>query len=450
MAKAGAQAEGVDEKKRLPAGQVVAVAVGNALQFYDFLTYAFFASQIGLAFFPSRDPSASLLASLATFGAGFLTRPVGAVVIGRIADRIGRKPAMILSFSLMGASIVGLALTPPFAMIGLAAPALAIGFRLLQGFALGGEVGPSTAFLIEASPPSRRGFYVSLQSMTQDGAVLVAGLVGFGLSSVMTEGALEAWGWRAAFLLGAVIVPFGLLLRSRLAETLHEGAAVESDARGDRFLAYARIAIVGFVLLGSGTIVSYVLTYLTTYAETTLKMATSVAFTATIVQGLVGVLFDAPGGWLSDRFGRRSVMIIPWALLLCATLPCFWAISHFRTESALIWATALLTVFSSISGSSVLVAITESLPRSVRAGALGTIYALAISALGGSTQFIIADLIRVTRSPLAPAWYMAAAVAVGIAAMFFIGETAPARPAKKRTDTVRPTPPPLRRSPSQS
>ncbi|MGH6994020.1 MAG: MFS transporter, partial [Caulobacteraceae bacterium] len=166
MAKAPARAEWADEKRRLPAGQVVAVAVGNALQFYDFLTYAFFASQIGLAFFPSRDPSASLLASLAAFGAGFLTRPVGAVVIGRIADRIGRKPAMILSFSLMGASIVGLALTPPFAMIGLAAPILAIGFRLLQGFALGGEVGPSTAFLIEASPPSRRGFYVSLQSMT--------------------------------------------------------------------------------------------------------------------------------------------------------------------------------------------------------------------------------------------------------------------------------------------
>src|SRR6185436_5307642 len=147
-------------------------------------------------------------------------RPVGGVVIGRIGDRIGRKPAMVLSFTLMGMAMTVLALTPSYAQIGLAAPAMVILARLVQGFALGGEVGPSTAFLVEAAPPNRRGFFVSLQYMGQDTAVLFAGLIGFGLSSALSPGALDAWGWRVAFLIGAVIIPFGLMLRRALPETL--------------------------------------------------------------------------------------------------------------------------------------------------------------------------------------------------------------------------------------
>src|SRR6476619_3018834 len=169
----------------LPARQVLAVIAGNALEFYDFVTYAFFAAQIGRTFFPSDTPGASLLASLATFGAGFLTRPLGAWVIGRMGDRRGRKPAMLLSFTLIGIATIGLPLTPSYASIGVLAPILVIGFRLLQGFALGGEVGPSTAFMMEAAPPLRRGLYISLQSMSADGAVLVAGLIGFVLANSM-------------------------------------------------------------------------------------------------------------------------------------------------------------------------------------------------------------------------------------------------------------------------
>jgi MHS family citrate/tricarballylate:H+ symporter-like MFS transporter len=166
-----------EARATIPARQVAAVVIGNALEFYDFLTYAFFAVYIGRAFFPSDVPTASLLASLATFGAGFVTRPVGSLVIGRMGDRAGRRPAMVLSFSLMGLAIVGLALTPPQASIGVAAPILVIFFRMLQGFALGGEVGPTTAFLLEAAPPERRGFYAAFQSWTQDLSVLCAGLV---------------------------------------------------------------------------------------------------------------------------------------------------------------------------------------------------------------------------------------------------------------------------------
>src|SRR6185369_7837444 len=204
--------------QRLPVRQVLAVVAGNAIEFYDFVTYAFFAAQIGRTFFPSESPGASLLASLATFGAGFLTRPLGALVIGRYADRAGRKPAMLWSFWLMGIAVIGMPLVPAYSTIGVAAPLLVIAFRLLQGFALGGEVGPNTAFLMEAAPPRRRGFYVSMQATSADFAVLIAGLVGVALASFLDSAQLDAWGWRVALIPGAVIVPFGLYLRRSLLE----------------------------------------------------------------------------------------------------------------------------------------------------------------------------------------------------------------------------------------
>ncbi len=410
------------------ARQVASVVAGNALEFYDFITYSFFAVQIGQTFFPSGDAAASLLASLATFGAGFLTRPIGAIVIGRMADRVGRKPAMLLSFALMGVAIVGLALTPGYKTIGVAAPILAIVFRLIQGFALGGEVGPSTAFLIEAAPPKRRGLLVSLQYMGQDAAILSAGLMGVGLSSVMGAGALTDYGWRIAFLAGAVIVPFGLLLRRGLVETLHEAeAATAPPAVAGRPVTARRIAILALMMLAAGTTVGYVLDYLTTYATATLHMPVRLGFGATVVLGLTGVVFDPVGGWLSDRFGRKPVMIIPWVVLLMLIGPCFWAISHYRTGVVLLGATALLSVATSISSSSVLVAVTESLPKQVRSGTLALVYAVAISIFGGSAQFNVAWLTGALHSPLAPAGYMAIGVAVGLAAMLMMRETAPVK-----------------------
>src|SRR5690349_9807278 len=184
-------------RPRLTSAQIAAVASGNALEFYDFVTYSFFAVQIGRTLFPG-DASQSLILSLATFGVGFVSRPLGGLIIGRMADRRGRKPAMILSFAMMGIGIVGLALTPSYRVAGIAASILAVLFRLLQGFALGGEVGPNAAFLMEAAPPHRRGLYLSFHLATADAAVLVAGIVGLTLSTLLTAGQLDAWGWRGA------------------------------------------------------------------------------------------------------------------------------------------------------------------------------------------------------------------------------------------------------------
>jgi MHS family citrate/tricarballylate:H+ symporter-like MFS transporter len=423
---------------RISPGQIWAVTAGNALEFYDFVTYSFFAAQIGQCFFPSADPASSLLASLATFGAGFLTRPIGALVIGRFADRVGRKPAMLLSFSLMGAAIVGLALTPSRAAVGIAAPVLAVLFRLLQGFALGGEVGPSTAFLVEAAPPSRRGFYVSLQSMSQDFAVLVAGLMGVGLSSLLGPEALRDWGWRIALLLGAAIVPFGLALRRRLVETLD--AQSEADARPNapaptpavRRQA-ARIFILALMMLAGGTTVGYVLDYLTTYAATTLHMPARLAFGATVVLGITSVIFDPVGGWLSDRFGRRTVMILPWSLLAVLITPAFYLASHVRQAWGLFLAVAVMSILQAIATASMLTAIAESLPRRARSAGFALVYALAIAVFGGSAQFNVAWLTRVTHSPLAPGWYMVAGVVLGLAGMLAMRETAPVRPSGRVT-----------------
>ena len=405
----------------LPRRQVVAVVLGNALEFYDFITYSFFSAQIGRTFFPAATPAASLLASLATFGAGFLTRPLGALVIGRMGDRVGRKPAMLLSFGLIGVAIAGLACTPSFARIGVAAPVLVVMFRLLQGFALGGEVGPSAAFLAEAAPPLRRGFYISLWSMSADLAVLAAGLVGVTLSSFMDAQMLDDWGWRIAFLIGLAILPLGLILRRGLSETLHRPQAVVATT------SLRRIVPLGIALLAAATTTNYILDYLTTYAGSTLGMRATLAFGATAVLGLCSAGADVAGGTLSDRIGRKPAMIVPWCVLLALVYPAFWAIEHFRTGAALLGATAVLAVASCLATSVVLVSITESLPQAARSGSLALIYAVAISLFGGSTQFITAWLIDVTGNPLAPAWYMGGAVIVGLGAMLAMPETAPVR-----------------------
>jgi MFS family permease len=356
----------------VPARHIAAVVVGNALEFYDFLTYSFFAVYIGRAFFPSSDPSASLLASLATFGAGFVTRPIGALVIGRMGDRVGRKPAMILSFWLMGVAITGLALTPPHATIGIAAPALVIFFRMLQGFALGGEVGPTTAFLLEVAPPEQRGFYTAFQYWTQDVAVLVSGLAGFGLANILSEQQLQDFGWRIAFLAGAAIVPFGLALRRRLPETFHQRGRREHIP----LRPYLPVAVLGLMLLASGTIGAYIGDYMTTYAIATLHMPANIAFAATVVVGLCGVVFDLVSGALSDRIGRKRMMLIPGVLLLVSILPAFYAISHYRTTGTLLGATAVLSSLLSLSSVPMVIWITESLPAAIRSGSVAVIYAV--------------------------------------------------------------------------
>jgi MFS family permease len=413
----------------LKPSHVAAVAAGNALEFYDFLTYGFFAAQIGRTFFPSTVPNASLLAALATFGVGFLMRPVGAFVIGRLADKAGRKPAMLTSFGLMGLAVLVLALIPPYSRIGVVAPVLAIACRLVQGFALGGEVGPSTAFLMEASPPAVRGRSVAFQFVGQQIATLSSGVVGFTLAQAMPD-RLDTLGWRIAMLLGLVIVPFAVILRNRLAETLGEGRAAEAASGAARMPALPRIVVIGIVLLAGSTTTTYLGNYMTTYATETLHMGKAVGFSATIVVGLCGATGALAGGIASDRFGRKPVMMIPWGLLALSLIPLFTTLANLRTAPALLLAAGLPALATQFSNAAILTSVCEGLPQAIRGRTLGLVYAVAISVFGGSTQFTVAWLTGVTHSPLAPAWYATAAIAISFMAMLLLPETAPAR-AKK-------------------
>jgi MHS family citrate/tricarballylate:H+ symporter-like MFS transporter len=407
---------------RMPARDVAAVVVGNGLEFYDFIAYAFFALQISRTFFPASTPGTSLLLSLATFGAGFLMRPLGAAVLGRLADRVGRRPAMLVSFSLMGIGMVGLALTPSYRSIGLAAPLLVIAWRLLQGFSVGGEVGPSLAYLVEAAPRERRGLYSSLQPMTADAAAFCSGAVGLALSSALTPAQLDDFGWRIAFLLGAAIVPVGLMLRRALPEPQAGTEPPSGTASG-----YRRVAALGFGMLAAGTVIGYVQDYLTTYAADTLGMSPRLAFTATMVSALSMMCCDPLGGWLSDRLGRRPVMIVSMALLAACTYPAFLAIVHFHSAEVFFGACVLLGLLTGLNQGPVVAALAESLPRQVRGRTLSLVYALAIAVFGGSTQFAVKWLLRATGNALAPGWYMLVAAIVGVVSMSLLRESAPVR-----------------------
>ncbi|HEY4167058.1 MAG TPA: MFS transporter, partial [Reyranella sp.] len=291
-----------ETQTRVPVTVVAAAVAGNALEFFDFVTYAFFAVYIAEAFFPAKTQFVSLLVTVGVFGVGFVFRPLGGVIISAYADRAGRKPAMLLTIAMITVGTAGLALTPSYASIGIAAPVIVILCRMIQGLALGGDVGPASVFLIEIAPPSRRGFYSSWQLASQGMSGILAGGLGTALSLMLDKEQMAAWGWRVPFVLGLALIPVALYLRRSMPETMKESPDQPPQTSGtmaSTLFGHGRVLILGVLLIVGGTVATYVANYLTTYAITELHFSASISLSATLVAGCSTFLFSLLGGWLA-------------------------------------------------------------------------------------------------------------------------------------------------------
>ncbi len=406
---------------------IVAATLGNGLEFYDFITFAFFAIQIGHTFFPSDSAFLSLMGSLATFFAGFLTRPLGALVLGTYADKVGRKPAMMVSMTMMGVGIILLVLTPGYAAIGYAAPIIAVIARMIQGFALGGEVGSATIYMMEGADPGRRAYSMAWQGASQSIAATIGSAVGLLLSAVMTDSELSAYGWRIALALGVTIVPVALWVRKSLPETIHH--ADTAVIANDGFRSYARPVICGLAIIGSGTIAQYIFQYMATYGQNTLRLSITLSLGGEFANNGISVVAILIGAAVSDRKGRKHVMLLPQALFCVLIVPCFLWLTTERDAVSFIGANLILSYVSGYMYGAVYAAISESIPKEVRARAFALVYALPVAILGGSTQLVVTWILEVTGEPMSIAWYLTGVSLIGFAAMYALEESAPVKTA---------------------
>jgi MFS family permease len=408
--------------RRIGAGVVAATVAGNAIEFYDFLTFAYFAVYIAAAFFPAGDDFANLLKTLAIFWSGFLFRPLGGIVIGAYADRAGRRPAMLLTIALITIGTMGLALIPSYATIGVAAPVLLVACRIIQGFALGGEVGPASVYLVEAAPAHARGFYASWQIASQGLAVMASGGLGTLLSYLLTKQQLADWGWRVPFLVCLALIPVAFYLRGEMPETL-DTRRERAPASAEALALQARYVFIGVLIIIGGTVSTYVGNYMSTYAITTLKLSPTLSLSATLIGGASTFLFALIGGWLGDRFGRKAMVLLPRIALAAAIWPMFVWLSS-APSAVTLWLSAIIVSgLTALSAGIGMVILPELLPPRARATGFAVSYAIGVSIFGGSTQLLVAWLIRITGNPAAPAWYVILTSLVTIGAVLALPET---------------------------
>lgn len=387
---------------------LLAVTVGNMLEWYDFAVYGFLTPVIAKVIFPAADPAASLLLSVGAFGVGFLTRPVGALVFGVLADRKGRKLALLLTFGLMGIATFAIGLIPPFASIGVAAPLLVVFARLLQGLATGGAVGGAIAMLTEHAPPGRSGFFASWQAASQAGALLLGALATATISAIVSPEQLHAWGWRVPFFASAVIVPLGLYIRRRVddPETFVRQTPASSPLK---LLLRTHSAAVarGFGITIIWTVSTYFFfVYVPLYAHTVLNLSMSTTlFTNSLALALM--LGVSPlAGHLSDRFGRYRLMIAAAVAIVLLIRPGFGFLLNHPHAAALATFQAVSAVLAALFIGPAPAAIAELFPSGVRSSGVGIAYNFSVTLFGGFAPLIATGLIARTGNPLSPTWYV--------------------------------------------
>jgi metabolite-proton symporter len=402
---------------------VVRVTAGNFLEMYDFMIYGYYAAAIGRAFFPQGNEFASLMLSLATFGAGFLMRPLGALTLGAYIDRHGRRAGLILTLALMSVGTLSIALTPSFRTIGLLAPVIVVLGRVIQGLSAGVELGGVSVYLSEIATPGHRGFYVSWQSASQQLAVVFAATVGVALHGFLSEAQVDAWGWRVPLLIGCLIIPLVLFIRRSLTETEsftrrshHPSMREIMRSVGARW----RLVLSGCMMVMLTTVGFYTITaYTPTFGRSALHLDEGSVFIVTLCVGLSNLIWLPVMGALSDRVGRRPMLVGFSLLMLLTAYPALmWLSGSVSFVNLLIVELWLSFLYGGYNGAMV-VHLTEIMPAHVRATGFSLAYSLATALFGGFTPMIATYLIEVTKNTAMPgAWLSCAAFVSLLAAVW--------------------------------
>ncbi|WP_293796938.1 MFS transporter [uncultured Pantoea sp.] len=393
-----------------------ATCIGNALEWFDIAVYGFFASYIAHAFFPTSDPSVSMLLTFGSFGVSFLIRPLGAIVLGNYADRHGRKKALLLSINLMMLGGAVITFMPSYSSIGLMAPLLILLARLVQGFSAGGEFGSSTAFLVEHFP-ERKAFIASWQFATQGASTLMASAFGLGLTQILSESQIQEWGWRIPFAFGLLIGPLGIYIRRHV----HEPASFaehkpEAAPLKSLFGRQKELMLLAIGLMVISTAVNYMLNYVPTYATKNLHLSGSVAFTATLLAGVILTVVTPIMGLWAERVGRVPLMWGSLILLIVTIYPAFKLVVDHTTPTTLILLVCWMALLKSIYFSTVPSVMADLFPIGTRASGMAISYNVAVTVFGGFAPLICTLLISVTGTSLAPGYYlMAMSVLSGLA-----------------------------------
>jgi MHS family citrate/tricarballylate:H+ symporter-like MFS transporter len=416
--------QSVTASARSKAGAVFRVTSGNFLEQFDFFLFGFYATYIAAAFFPASSEFASLMMTFAVFGAGFLMRPLGAVILGAYIDDVGRRKGLIVTLSIMASGTILIVLVPGYESIGLLAPALVLIGRLLQGFSAGAELGGVSVYLAEMATPGKKGFFTSWQSASQQVAIIVAAGLGFALNQWMPSSMIADWGWRVPFLIGCLIVPFIFVLRSKLEETEEFSARTHRPTMREVFNTLMQnwgTVVAGMLMVAMTTTAFYLITvYAPTFGKTVLNLSTADALMVTLLVGVSNFIWLPIGGTLSDRVGRRPVLVTMAALAIVTSYPALsflaQAPSFGHMLETLLWLSFLYGMYNG----AMIAALTEIMPVEVRVAGFSLAYSLATAVFGGFTPAISTALIHLTGDKAAPGYWMSFAAVCALSATLFL------------------------------
>jgi len=403
---------------------VFRVTSGNFIEMYDFFLFGFYATYISKAFFPSDSEYASLMLTFATFGAGFLMRPLGAIFLGGYIDRIGRRKGLVLTLGIMATGTAMVAFIPSYATIGLLAPLLVLIGRLLQGFSAGVELGGVSVYLSEMATPGHKGFYVSWQSASQQVAIIFSAALGYILNESVSKEVIADWGWRIPFFIGCLIIPIVFQIRRSLQET-EEFLTKKHHPTFKEIIKSLTInwqlVVAGMMLIVMTTVSFYLITvYTPTFGKSVMKLSIVDSLLITLFVGLSNFIWLPVMGALSDKIGRWPIMALFSGLALFTTYPALnWLVSNPSYEHMLAVELWLSFLYGSYNGATI-VALTEIIPIQIRTTGFSLAYSLATALFGGFTPLVSTWLIETTGDKASPGYWMAMAGGMGLIATALI------------------------------